>query len=55
MVITIEPIFVEGHHAYVTWEDGWTCSTIDGGLAAQFKHTLLINEKGPPDILTSPP
>ena len=42
MVITIEPALVEGHHAYATWEDGWSKCTVDGGLAAQFEHTICI-------------
>jgi len=52
MIFTIEPVLVEGHHAHVTWEDGWTTCTVDGGLAAQFEHTILINEIGPPEILS---
>merc|ERR550539_60063 len=47
MVITIEPALVEGHHAYVTWDDGWTNCTVDGGLAAQFEHTVLISDSVP--------
>lgn len=53
MVITIEPALVEGHHAYTTWGDGWSKCTVDGGLSAQFEHTILINEEGSPEILTS--
>ena len=52
MVITIEPALVEGHHAHATWDDGWSKCTVDGGLSAQFEHTILITENGPPDILT---
>lgn len=52
MVITIEPVLVEGHHAFATWDDGWTITTMDGGLAAQFEHTVLITDYGPPEVLT---
>ena len=52
MVITIEPALVEGHHAYTTWGDGWSKCTVDGGLSAQFEHTILIQEEGGPEILT---
>jgi len=51
MVITIEPVLVEGHHAYAIWEDGWSKCTVDGGLGAQFEHTILITDDAP-EILT---
>jgi methionyl aminopeptidase len=38
-----EDFFVEG--------DGWSISTRDGSLAAQFEHTVLITETGA-EILT---
>jgi methionyl aminopeptidase len=31
--------------------DGWTVRTRDGGLSAQFEHTILMTEDGP-EILT---
>ena len=52
MIITVEPLLVEGHHAYITWTDGWSTCTVVGGMAAQFKHMVLIKESGPPEILT---
>lgn len=52
MVLTIEPVLVEGHHAHSLWSDGWTTSTVDGGFACQFEHTVLIKESGPAEILT---
>ena len=51
MVITIEPVLVEGHHAFAVWDDGWSNCTVDGGFGAQFEHTILITE-GAPEILT---
>ena len=35
------------------WDDDWTVSTVDGGLSAQFEHTVLITESGV-EILTLP-
>jgi len=51
MIFTIGVIFCEGHYAHALWTNGWTRSTVDGGLAAQFKHTVLITDTGP-EILT---
>ena len=31
MVFTIEPILVEGGRRIVTWDDGWTAASFDGG------------------------
>ena len=34
----------------VSWtmiEHGWTVRTKDGGLSAQFEHTILMTEHGP--------
>lgn len=31
MVFTIEPILAEGSGEIVTWKDGWTAATKDGG------------------------
>jgi methionyl aminopeptidase len=33
------------------WDDGWTVTTADKSLTAQFEHTILITEDGP-EILT---
>ena len=34
-----------------TWKDNWTVVTADGGLCAQYEHTLLITPDGV-EILT---
>ncbi|CDY58348.1 BnaCnng33020D, partial [Brassica napus] len=39
---TIEPILTIGTTECVTWPDNWTTLTADGGVAAQFEHTILI-------------
>jgi methionyl aminopeptidase len=35
------------------WADGWTATTRDKSLTAQFEHTLVVTEDGA-DILTLP-
>jgi len=42
LVITIEPILVEGSPRIRYDADGWTVRTIDGGWAAQFEHTIIV-------------
>ncbi|GAB4816876.1 hypothetical protein N2152v2_003922 [Parachlorella kessleri] len=51
MTFTIEPMFTEGSTRERLWPDKWTAVTVDGGLSAQWEHTLLITEKGV-DVLT---
>eukprot|EP00197_Chlamydomonas_leiostraca_P004669 CAMPEP_0202866282 /NCGR_PEP_ID=MMETSP1391-20130828/7302_1 /ASSEMBLY_ACC=CAM_ASM_000867 /TAXON_ID=1034604 /ORGANISM="Chlamydomonas leiostraca, Strain SAG 11-49" /LENGTH=300 /DNA_ID=CAMNT_0049546215 /DNA_START=136 /DNA_END=1038 /DNA_ORIENTATION=- len=48
---TIEPMLVQGSTKCNTWKDKWTVVTQDGGLAAQYEHTLLITPNGA-EILT---
>jgi len=43
---TLEPVLTEGSPEWITWPDGWTVATKDGGRAAQFEHTLLITKNG---------
>ena len=45
-VFTIEPIFCEGSCDFYGFDDGWTVSTVDGGLTAQYEHTLIITDNG---------
>jgi methionyl aminopeptidase len=47
MVITIEPMLNTGTYAIKMDSDGWTARTMDGGLSAQYEHTLAITEDGP--------
>jgi methionyl aminopeptidase len=47
MVITIEPMLVIGSPEVYIKEDGWTVVTEEGGLAAQFEHTVAITAEGP--------
>ncbi|KAF0852329.1 mitochondrial methionyl aminopeptidase [Andalucia godoyi] len=53
MVFTIEPILTTGSPREKIWSDGWTAATLDGGLSAQFEHTILITEHGAEILTTS--
>ena len=53
MVFTIEPMLTLGVIAWDMWEDGWTVTTKDKKLSAQFEHTLVVTETGA-EILTLP-
>ena len=47
MIFTIEPMINQGKaRTKVDKSDGWTARTIDGGLSAQFEHTILITPSG---------
>ena len=46
MTIAIEPMATLGTHEIVLGEDGWTISTEDGSLGAQFEHTVLVLPDG---------
>lgn len=54
MTICIEPMIVSGNWVVEELENEWTFSTVDKSLAAHYEHTLAINEKGLPEILTLP-
>jgi methionyl aminopeptidase len=51
MVFTVEPMLTLGTYDWELWGDGWTVTTKDKSLTAQFEHTILITEDGP-EILT---
>ena len=51
MVFTVEPMLTLGTHEWDQWDDGWTITTRDKSLTAQFEHTVHITEEGF-DILT---
>jgi methionyl aminopeptidase len=44
-------MLVEGIGDCFEWSDQWTVATVDGGMAAQFEHTVLITDSGV-EILT---
>jgi methionyl aminopeptidase len=51
MVFTIEPMLTLGTHEWDIWPDGWTVTTRDKSITAQFEHTLVVTERGA-DVLT---
>lgn len=51
---TVEPILVTGRPKNRVWKDAWTAVTVDGGLAAQWEHTVLITSSGH-EVLTHAP
>jgi methionyl aminopeptidase len=51
MIFTVEPMITLGTHEWELWADGWTVTTLDKSLTAQFEHTILITGTGP-EILT---
>lgn len=51
MVFTIEPMLNEGMAFCRIMSDDWTIKTMDGGLSAQWEHTIVVTETGA-DILT---
>ncbi|HJP76551.1 MAG TPA: type I methionyl aminopeptidase [Pseudonocardiaceae bacterium] len=53
MTFTIEPMITLGTIDYDIWPDGWTVTTKDKKLTAQFEHTLVVTEDGA-EILTLP-
>lgn len=47
MVFTIEPMINAGRAGvYIDADDGWTVSTQDGSLSAQWEYTILMTETG---------
>ncbi|MGH9210570.1 MAG: M24 family metallopeptidase [Acidimicrobiales bacterium] len=55
LVLAIEPILstsATGTTLAVEGDDGWTLRTVDGSLAAQHEHTVVV-ARGKPLVLTS--
>jgi methionyl aminopeptidase len=52
LVFTIEPTLAETAAGIYVADDGWTVKTNDGGLAAQFEHTVVVT-RGRPLLLTA--
>ncbi len=53
MVFTIEPMLTLGSIAWDIWPDGWTITTRDKSLTAQFEHTVCVTSTGA-EVLTLP-
>ena len=52
MVLAIEPMVNMGRSAVRVLEDRWTAVTVDGSLSAHFEHTIAIQPKGVPRVLS---
>jgi methionyl aminopeptidase len=52
LVLAIEPFLSTGATLAVEGGDGWTLRTDDGGVAAQFEHTVVVR-RGEPLVLTA--
>lgn len=46
MVFTIEPMINTGDWKVKIDDNEWTARTIDGGMSAQYEHTIAITENG---------
>lgn len=46
MTFTIEPMLNQGRRTVYQEKDGWTVRTRDGGLSAQFEHTVAVTATG---------
>jgi methionyl aminopeptidase len=46
MALTIEPMVNQGRAEVVFHADGWTVTTADGTLSAQWEHTLIVTATG---------
>lgn len=47
LVITVEPHVATGSARVYEDADGWTIKTRDGGLVANFEHTIVVSAAGP--------
>lgn len=46
MALTIEPMVNQGRADVVFLDDGWTVTTADGTLSAQWEHTVIVTATG---------
>ena len=54
MTLAIEPMIAMGDYHVAELDDGWTIVTEDGSFCSHYEHTIAINEKGLPEILSFP-
>ncbi|MBX3200164.1 MAG: type I methionyl aminopeptidase [Labilithrix sp.] len=52
MAITVEPMVNLGRAEVRLLDDGWTVTTADGSLSAQWEHTVIVTREGH-EIMTS--
>lgn len=46
LVVAIEPMVVTGSPETKVLDDGWTVSTVDGGSASQWEHSVAVHKDG---------
>jgi methionyl aminopeptidase len=54
MTLAVEPMIAMGDYHVRQLSDGWTVVTDDRSVCAHYEHTIAINEKGLPELLTYP-
>ena len=54
MTLAVEPMISLQHPDVIELDDGWTVATIDKSPCSHYEHTLAINEKGLPELLSYP-
>ncbi len=47
LVLAIEPFLTPGIGRVMTERDGWSLSTTDKTIAAQFEHTIIVTQNEP--------
>jgi len=54
MTLAVEPMIAMRSPAVRELDDGWTVVTIDRSPCSHYEHTLVINERGLPELLSYP-
>ena len=54
MTLAIEPMIAMGDYHVSQLDDGWTIVTDDRSVCSHYEHTIAVNEKGLPELLTYP-
>lgn len=54
MTLAIEPMITLGDYHVSQLSDGWTIVTDDRSVCSHYEHTIAVNEKGLPELLTYP-
>lgn len=54
MALAVEPMIAMGTWKVHTLADDWTCVTNDHSVCSHYEHTLVVNEKGLPELTTLP-
>ncbi|MBE0600769.1 MAG: type I methionyl aminopeptidase [Firmicutes bacterium] len=54
MTLAVEPMIAMRNPDVMELSDGWTVVTIDRSPCAHYEHTLCINERGLPELLSFP-